>query len=197
MTNLDNDFRRLMERVHDGDEDAAEELVATYGESVRRAVRRALNHKLRSKFDSIDFVQSVWKSFFCAPSPTGSAPSAQCFDSPAHLTAFLVGIARKKVYAEDRKRLCSDKHDVGRERALGDGADVENHAVGRQEPLPIDVAIARERWSELLRDQPEHYRKILVLKVRGQSSSSIAAALHLDETTVRGFLNKLLLNQHG
>ena len=64
MTDENDDFRRLMQRVRDGSEEAVWDLVSVYGEAIRRAVRRVLNRNLRSKFDSLDFVQLVWKSFF-------------------------------------------------------------------------------------------------------------------------------------
>ena len=61
-----HDFPSLMQQISMGSEDAAWELVERYGELIRRAVRRVLNKKLRSKFDSLDFVQLVWSSFFRA-----------------------------------------------------------------------------------------------------------------------------------
>ena len=66
MTDMDDEFRSLIRRVRGGSEEAAWELVREYGEAIRRAVRRALHVSLRPKFDSLDFVQIVWKSFFRA-----------------------------------------------------------------------------------------------------------------------------------
>ena len=61
MAKCDDNFRSLICHVREGSEDAAWDLVEQYGEAIRRAVRRALNERLRSKFDSLDFVQLVWK----------------------------------------------------------------------------------------------------------------------------------------
>lgn len=58
------DFRGLLNRIKEGDDTAAWELVEHYGEDIRNAVRRSLNRRLRPKFDSLDFVQLVWSSFF-------------------------------------------------------------------------------------------------------------------------------------
>lgn len=55
----DDDFFYLIGRVREGSEDAAWQLVERYGGHIRRTVRRALDPRLRSKFDSLDFVQSV------------------------------------------------------------------------------------------------------------------------------------------
>ena len=72
-------FHDLMRRVRDGSEDAAWEFNRRYGGYIRRAVRRVLNPKLRSKFDSIDFVQLVWLSFF------RMRDNADRFEKPQHL----------------------------------------------------------------------------------------------------------------
>src|SRR5438093_3787651 len=64
MAGTQGEFTALMERVRRGSNGAAEELVARYGAHILRVVRAKLSKKLRPKFDSADFVQSVWASFF-------------------------------------------------------------------------------------------------------------------------------------
>ena len=56
------EFASLMRRLRDGSEEAAWELVERFSSSVQRVIRRSLNEQMRSKFDSIDFVQAVWFS---------------------------------------------------------------------------------------------------------------------------------------
>src|SRR5262249_7566398 len=51
-------------RIRAGDEEAARELLQRYEAKVRLVVRRQLPKLLRSRFDSLDFLQSVWGSFF-------------------------------------------------------------------------------------------------------------------------------------
>ena len=58
------DIRELLARIKNGDEEAARELLSRYESKVRLVVRRQLPRLLRSRFDSIDFLQSVWGSFF-------------------------------------------------------------------------------------------------------------------------------------
>ena len=60
------------------------------------------------------------------------------------------------------------------------------------QPEPIDVAIARERWEQLLKDQPPHYRRMIELKLQGHTCAEIGKILDLDVHTVRRFLEKLL-----
>ena len=172
-----------MRRVREGSEDAAWELVRRYGGYVRRAVRRTLNDKLRPSFDSLDFVQLVWQSFFRLRS------EADRFERPERLVAFLAAVACNKVRMEAR-RLATQKRDIDREVSRCSCRSGGEAAPG---PEPVDVAIARERWNQILRHQPTHYRRIIQLKLQGHTCADVATILDLDAQTVRRFLKRLLL----
>jgi RNA polymerase sigma factor (sigma-70 family) len=182
------DFRNLMQQISKGSEDAAWELVELYGELIRRAIRRILNKKLRSKFDSLDFVQLVWSSFFRA------CNSLDRFERPEELVAFLVTMARNKVGMEIRRRLHTEKYNLNREYSLDEPAIIRRDIADPQ-PQPIDVAIAREQWNRMLSGQPIHYRKIIKLRLQGRTYQDIANSLRIDEKTVRRFLKKLFLEK--
>src|ERR1700749_3793425 len=108
--------RDFLRRLHDGDEDAARELLTRFEAEVRLVVRRQLPRLLRSRFDSLDFLQSVWGSFFRR---MRTAPTE--FEDSRHLVAFLARAAKNKVIDEYR-RSASRKHDMHREEPLwGDG----------------------------------------------------------------------------
>src|SRR5215211_2626321 len=81
--NLEREFRELLTRAQQGSEDAARELYEKYVAHVLRCVRNRMWRRLRSKFDSQDFVQSVWKSFF---HDGGKLPD---FQTPADLMSYL------------------------------------------------------------------------------------------------------------
>jgi RNA polymerase sigma factor (sigma-70 family) len=184
--NLD-DFHELMHRVHEGSEEAAWELVQRYGGYIRRAVRRVLNPKLRPNFDSLDFVQLAWHSFFRMRDQAGR------FEEPRHFAKYLASIAFNKVRMEARRRLDTEKHGAGREIRLERVFGRNREKMADPEPGPVDVAIARERWNQLLKGQPPSYRQIIQLKLQGHSSAEIATMLDIDQTTVRRFLNRLLI----
>jgi RNA polymerase sigma factor (sigma-70 family) len=186
MAEQNSDFHSLVRRVREGSEDAAWELVNQYGESIRRAVRRALNERLRSKFDSLDFVQVVWNSLFRARDKLDQ------FDHPEELAAYLVKMARNKVGMEVRRRLMTEKYNVGHEQSLNQLCTRDGPDIPSRQPSPVDVAVAREQWDRLLQDQPPHYRQIIHLRLQGYTYQSIAKVVHLDECTVRRFLKKLL-----
>jgi len=182
----DDDFCGLMRRVQEGSEDAAWELVDQYGETIRRAVRRLLNERLRSKFDSLDFVQLVWNSLFRARGRLDE------FSRPKELAAHLVTMARNKVGMEVRRRLRTKKYNVRREESL-DQLRANGHLdVASRQPAPIDVAIAREQWNRILEGQPRRYQEIVRLRLQGYTYESIAKSVHLDKITVRRILQRLL-----
>ena len=119
-----------------GSEEAAWDLVSQYGEAIRRAVRRALNERMRSKFDSLDFVQIVWSSLFRV------RDKLDRFECPEELTAYLVAMAQNKVGMEVRRRLMTQKYNVEHEESLDQRQDKGYSDVASRQPAPIDVAIA-------------------------------------------------------
>ncbi len=185
MTSQDNDFRLLMRRVVAGSEEAARQLVEEYGESLRRAVRRALNARLRSKFDSLDFAQVVWCSFFRA------RERLERFDRPDELVAFLVGMARNKVGLEARRRLQTNKYNVNREHAWSEDSRKEQAEIPDGQPSAIEVAIAGEELERMLSHAPPALRKIIHLRLQGLTHEEIAHSLHLTRGAVYRLLKKL------
>ena len=180
------DFGALMRGVRKGSEDAVWQLVEQYGDSLRRAVRRSLNRRLRSKFDSLDFVQLVWSSFFREPA------DLRQFNRPEELAAFLAVMARNKVGMEIRRRLMTEKYNLNRERSLEEPGVRERAEGVNPQPMPLQVAEARERLERMLTEQPQHYQRIVRLRLQGRTNAEIAETLHLHESTVRRFLKKLL-----
>jgi len=179
-----DEFRTLIDRICQGSERAAWELVNDYSEQIRRAVRRVFSVRLQSLFDSLDFVQIVWTSLFRFRNRIAE------FQSPQELTAFLARVAQNKVRDEARRRMTAAKHNIAREQPLDDdhgGVDPPDPG-----PMPLDVAIARERRERLLRGEPAHYRKIIRLRLLGHTNEDIAHMVGVNESTVRRFLKKLL-----
>jgi RNA polymerase sigma factor (sigma-70 family) len=178
-------FHELMENIKAGSEDAAWELVREYGENIRRAVRRALDGRLRSKFDSMDFVQLVWSSFF------HKRRELDHFQQPEKLVAYLAAMARNKVGMEVRRRLMTEKRNVRRECSLDQLQATDNTEMGTAQSVPIDIAIAREQWDRMLENETPLHRQIIHLRLQGHTYQAIADIVHLDERTVRRFVRKL------
>ena len=58
------DISQLISRAKAGDDTAIREFLNRFEPEVRIMVRGRLPRKLRTRFDSMDFVQAVWQSFF-------------------------------------------------------------------------------------------------------------------------------------
>jgi RNA polymerase sigma-70 factor (ECF subfamily) len=185
MADKPNEFATLMRRLRAGSEDAARELLDRYGEHILRVVRRKLSRELRSKFDSVDFVQAVWASFFA------DLPRQRDFDRPQALMAFLVTLAQNKVIDAVRQRMLSQKYNVNRERPLDDVEAIESAGLAAREPTPSQAAVAQDEWRHLLADLPAHYQRMLMLLREGHTQKDIARELNVNEKTIRRVLDKL------
>lgn len=179
---VDPEFTELMEQVRQGSADAAARLLREHGHLVMTVVRRRLHRRLRSKFDSVDFTQAIWASFFVR------AAKERRFDTPAHLMAFLAQVAQNKLAAEHRRRFRTAKYQLGREVAID---STFGDQVPAPDSTPSQLAIAKETLEQLLAGQPAHYRPIVELKMAGLTAAEIAARRGIHERTVRRVLKQL------
>jgi RNA polymerase sigma-70 factor (ECF subfamily) len=181
----DNDFADLMRGVKEGDQQAARLLFERYGPHVLRVVRRRLNSRLRSRFDSIDFVQDVWTSFFL-----NEARRCQ-FDQPESLIRFLANMAYHKVVDGFRHQLVAQKNNLTLEHSFESSTCDQGRNLVGAEPTPSRYASAREEWSRLLRGKPAVQRGVVVLLAQGDSHKEIARKLGITVRTVTRIIRRL------
>jgi RNA polymerase sigma factor (sigma-70 family) len=186
MAATEAEFHLLMERVLTGDEQAAVKLLDRFGSTVLHAVRGRLHKQLRSKFDSLDFVQDVWASFFANP------PEHHAFHDQEKFINFLTRIAHNKVADATRQRLISQQYNVNRERLLSNSPLGGPDQVPAAGPTPSEVLMGRECWEQLLDGEPLVYQRIMILLREGNKPPEIAAQLGINLRTVRRVVAKLL-----
>ena len=180
----DGELSDFLKRIQAGDDGAARELLQRFEAEVRLVVRRQLPRLLRTRFDSLAFLQSVWGSFFRR---VRSGPAE--FEDSRHLVAFLARAAKNKVIDEYR-RAASRKQDMHREEPLWtDGARPKE--VAADIDTPSEVAQANEAFVRLRALLPEERRSILELKAEGLSSRDIGERLGISERTVQRVLEDL------
>ena len=179
-----DDIPAFLARIQAGDQDAARELLQRYEAEVRLVVRRQLPKLLRSRFDSLDFLQSVWGSFF-RKIQTGPAE----FEDSRHLVAFLARAAKNKVIDEYRKA-GSQKQDVRREEPLWIEGYRARDVVGPVDS-PSELVEAKEVFDHLRDLLPKERREIFELKAEGLSSREIGDQLGISERTVQRVLETL------
>jgi RNA polymerase sigma factor (sigma-70 family) len=179
------EFQALMQRVREGSDDACRELLARYGPHVVRAVRRYLSQEMRPKFDSIDFTQSVWASFFANRGRIGD------LGDPDALIGFLAAVARNKVVAEYRRRHQTQKNNVQREWSLELLGPEISEQVNCPMPTPSQTAIGNECWDRLIQDQPRLFQEVLRLRRCGMTHDEVAEHLGIDPRTVRRAIQRV------
>ena len=94
----DDDFTDLMARAKSGDPVAIRVFLSRFEWEVQMMVRARLPRKLRIRFDSMDFAQSVWQSFF-----SDLPDKSPDFENVQHLRAFLKGMVCNKVQEQHRR----------------------------------------------------------------------------------------------
>ncbi len=185
-SNSETAFSLLMERVQSGCPRAAQDVVNRYGSYLRKVVRRRLHQRMRPRYDSLDFLQDVWVSFF------RTTQTCTNFESPGELIAFLAKIACKKVTDEYRHLLLTEKRNLNREHSLTPPKENDRgHEPPVRQPTPSQVAVANERWEQMLHGLPPEYRRMLELLRQGFTHEEIAQSLGTYTKVIQRLLVKL------
>jgi RNA polymerase sigma factor (sigma-70 family) len=180
-----SEFRAAIAGVRAGSPEAVWKLIAEYGPHIQRVVRRKLDRRMRSKFDSQDFVQMVWASVFRNPHEICA------LEGPSDLIRYLAALGRRKVIIEYRRRIQRDtKYNLTREKSLDD-SEVAEPQVDTERLTPSELAIAREQWEDFLRRQPERDRSIVEMRIRGATFLEIGQQLGINERTARKVISRL------
>lgn len=178
-------FQTLLVRIQAGDAAALDDLLNQFGPFVRAAVRRKLHHRLRSQYDSLDFVQDVWASLLALPADRYQ------FDTPEALFAFLGRVANNKVTDVFRERFETQKRAITREESLADATASRGFDVPGGEASPSLVAIAAERWEALMTELPPGHRPILEKLRDGYEYEQIAREAGVSLSTVNRVVRRL------
>lgn len=179
------EFQTLLTGFRAGDQLAAEELCRRYGPVIRAAVRRHLHERLRTQFDSLDFVQDVWVSLLTTP------PGRYTFETPRVLLAFLTRVARDKVIDAARRHAEARIGDGLREPATPDRDGAAVDELPSPAPTPDHWAIAGERWEQILGRVPPHFRPIVERLREGYTYDQIARMVGVSTRTIKRIVRTL------
>jgi len=174
------EFRALMDRAGAGCPDARRDLYERYGDAVLRVVRRRLHRRMRTVFDSADFTQSVWASFFLIPA------HGRTFAGPDELIGFLETVASHKVIEEFRRKMRGVRENLNRVKTLEDVSP----PCGR-DPSPSQQAVADEGWAALVAGQPPLVQQVLVLLREGYTYDEVAARTGLHPKAIQRRVQRL------
>jgi len=169
----------LLEALCRGEQAAAEKVFLHYEPYLRQVVRRQLPAHLRTKFDSLDVVQSAWADLL-----SGFCEAGWRFPSAASLRAFLVRVTRNRFL--DRVR----QHHTALDREVPVQTP-ELAALASAEPRPSEQAQAEELWEKMMSLCPPEHHELLRLRRQGFSLGEIAGRTGLHEGSVRRILRAL------
>jgi RNA polymerase sigma factor (sigma-70 family) len=173
-------FLALVERAKAGCANARRELYETYGAAILRVVRHRLHSRMRTVFDSRDFTQDVWASFFAL------SPSDFAFTGPDHLAEFLQSVAENKVTEVFRQKMLGVRENLNREQNLADIPPPLSDGA-----TPSQHAIADEGWQQLLAGQPPMMRNVLVLLREGYTYEEVGCRTGLHPKAIQRRVQRL------
>ena len=184
----DDDFTELMRRARSDDPAAVQDFLARFEREVQMMVRARLPKKLRTQFDSVDFVQAVWQSFF-----SDLRENPRDFANTEHLRGFLAAVVRNKVQEQHRRLTRTEKYDVAREQSLyirrGDREILRE--VVSPEPSPSEMVQADDRMAQLTAGRSPREVEVVRLRLQGLTFVEIAARTRMEERAVRRVIESM------
>ena len=184
----DDDFTDLMARAKSGDEAAIRDFLSRFEREIRMMVRARLPKKLRAQFDSTDFVQAVWQSFF-----SDLRQNPRDFANTDHLRGFLARVVRNKVQEQHRRLTRTEKYNVTREQSLyirrGDREVLRD--VISPGPSPSETAQAGDRLEQLIAGRSPIEVAVVTLRRQGLTHDEIAARTGMSERSVRRIIESV------
>jgi RNA polymerase sigma factor (sigma-70 family) len=181
------DIADLIARARAGEEPAIRDFLTRFEGELRIMVRGRLPRKLRSQFDSMDFVQAVWKSFF---SDLHKLPPN--LENEHQLRGFLAGVARNKVNEVHRRLTRTKKYALARQQPLivrRGGFDLVHEPVS-PEPSPSEDVQAHDRLAQLISGCTPREVEVIQLRHHGLTFEEIATRMGLHERSVRRVIDQ-------
>ncbi len=182
------DISDLIVRAKAGDDAAIREFLTRFEPEVRIMVRGRLPKLLRTRFDSMDFVQAVWQSFFA-----DLRSCSRRFENVHHLRGFLAGVARNKVFEEHRRLTRTEKHAVAREQRLyvrRGAREVELELIS-PEPTPSQAVQASDRLAQIVAGCSQVEAQVITLRHQGMTFLEIGRRTKVSERSVRRIIDEV------
>jgi RNA polymerase sigma-70 factor (ECF subfamily) len=170
---------RLLERFNSGDEKGIEDAFRRFEPYLRRVASRMLPAEMRSKFDSMDIVQSACFDVLVAFRKQGMR-----FNTSGQLRAFLIRATKNRFVDRFRQNVSATKREQRVEL-------MDAMVPDRVQESPSDEAQAEELWQQLLALCPPEHTRLLELRRKGHSTAEIAQMTAMHEGSVRRILRQL------
>lgn len=190
MEDLNEKTGNLVARAKEGDSKALEALYRLYQQRLNAAVKQNIGRKLKSRVETQDLVQSVWKDVLS---------DMNGFEYRGHNSFFqwlstriLRKIQDKGRYFTSKKRDMQKEQPILRESAL----TKEDEMRAAKDPTPSQAVLVDEKLKKLmglLDHLPDPQRQTLVLRLRDELSfDEIARILGKSSGAVRQLYSRAL-----
>lgn len=172
----------LLGRARAGDSHASQELFDKYAKHFLAVIRRKIARRLRTIFDSTDFLQEMRLELFF------NNLQAECA-SIESFQSFLAKVAENQVLSANRKFLDRQRRNLHREVPLERMTSAQEPIDG--DPDPEVIAMEHEEWDRLLEGQNAINRQVLELLRAGFTHREVAAVLRINEKHIRRLLGRM------
>ena len=182
------DWQRLIDGLRQGNPQAGHEFWKRYGPVLQRVAHKHLATWLQRRVDPDDVVQSACRTFL-----RHLQGGAYELGADEELLSLLCAITLNKVLMKARFHRAK-RRDLRREDHASGPADDsrEGHfEIAGTDVSPADAAGFAEQFQEFLAGLDEEERKIVDLKLQGQSNVEIAATLHRTDRWVRKVVERM------
>jgi len=179
------DDRDLIKQFRAGSESAAGELFDRYCEKLMRLAQRRIGQRMSSRVDPEDVIQSAFRTFFVRV-----RNDEFTFDGENDLFKLLVRLTVNKALRQIAHHRAA-KRDPHREAGQGaDDADILAGVMAHEPSPDVEVAVLDE-FERFLSKLPEFERKVLELKLQGNTTTEIAEALGSYDRKIRRVLERI------
>jgi RNA polymerase sigma-70 factor, ECF subfamily len=170
MTEWDS-FDLLMERLHSGEDAAADEVFRRFAGQLLGLARRQFHQRLAHKVDPEDVVQSAYKSFFIR-----HREGKLRVGNWDGLWGLLALITLRKC-ADRVEYLRAERRSVRREVSAPEGQCQPWELAPDRQPSPHEAAILAETVEHLFRAAAAEERPVLELSLQGYTTAEISLRL--------------------
>ena len=172
----------LLGQLRNGDRDAADRIYSRYACRLRHLSHGKLSKLLRSRLDVDDIVQSVFRRFF-------ESASEGNYDCPSDedLWNVLLVITLNRLRTEEVFQRAG-KRDVRRNVNMDALNELTSFSHSR-----FASAFLREGVGEALEKLPEHFGRVIKLRLEGLEVAEIAAQVGRSKRTVERILQEALI----
>ncbi|MCA9069340.1 MAG: sigma-70 family RNA polymerase sigma factor [Planctomycetaceae bacterium] len=184
LTELHSTSAELFTRYQTGNDEVADEIFHRYLERLTRLARSRLSPRLASRTDPEDIVLSAWRSFFL-----GARAGKYALHRSGDLWRLLATITMHKVYRQARHHN-AELRSVKREQSLDQMQD-EFQPVADRMPSPEEALVLADELESIMSGLDVFERRVLELRLQGETLAAIATDTARSERTVRRVLAQL------